>query len=156
MSAKLWNFHCKTNYIGPRISHGGQYLYRFLSDKHWNFCHEEPSRNCTKLMQLWQFSPVRDISREPWSQAPTKSSDSHEIFVVIHAVLVRIWLQRYFRTFCSMKEFFLSHTTCRKYFCPVLTKLALDLHVKKLCVYEWCALYFRSFFCNKFSRLLIG
>ena len=37
-------------------------------------------------------------------------------------------------------------------FCPALTKLALDLHV------NWgvCLCVFPVFFCNKFSRLLIG
>ena len=41
----------------------------------------------------WGFSPGWDISREPGSQAPTKSSDSHEIFAAIHAVLAQIWLK---------------------------------------------------------------
>ena len=31
-----------------------------------------------------------DISREPGSQAPMKSSDSHEIVSAFHAVLVQI------------------------------------------------------------------
>ena len=36
-------------------------------------------------------------------------------------------------------------------FCPALTKLSLDLHVNlDVCVYEWCALYFRSFSVTNF------
>ena len=60
----------------------------------------------------WACQSGWDISREPGSQNPTKSSDSHEIFAAIHAVLAQIWLQG---ISCQMKEFFLSHTICRKY-----------------------------------------
>ena len=42
------------------------------------------------------------------------------------------------------------HLLCPIHFCPVLTKLALDLHVN-FCMYV-CVQYFRSFF----PRLLIG
>ena len=42
---------------------------------------------------LWSSTAGFDISRESGSQAPIKSSGSHEMFVVIHAVLARIWLQ---------------------------------------------------------------
>ena len=34
--------------------------------------------------------PGWNISREPGSQAPTKSSDSHEILAAIHAILAQI------------------------------------------------------------------
>ena len=37
--------------------------------------------------------PGWDIHREPGSQVPTKSSDSHEIFAAFHDVLAQIWLQ---------------------------------------------------------------
>ena len=43
-------------------------------------------------------------------------------------------------------------------FCPSLTKLALDLHVKNwmfVCVCVCLCSVFPVFFCNKFSRLLI-
>ena len=44
--------------------------------------------------KIWEKFSIRppgwDISREPGSQAPTKSLDSHKIFAANHAVLVRI------------------------------------------------------------------
>ena len=39
---------------------------------------------------LWGSAAWWDIAQEPGSQAPMKSSGSHEMFVVIHAVLARI------------------------------------------------------------------
>ena len=42
---------------------------------------------------LWSSTAGLDIARESGSQAPMKSSGSHEMFVVIHAVLAQIWLQ---------------------------------------------------------------
>ena len=46
--------------------------------------------SATKRQGIGMLDAGWDISREPGSQAPTKSSDSHEIFAEIHAVLKRI------------------------------------------------------------------
>ena len=50
-----------------------------------------PMELLTIYMTIW--SPGWDIPREPGIQAPPKCSGSHKMFAVIHAVLVRIWLQ---------------------------------------------------------------
>jgi len=47
---------------------------------------------CQSLLKAW-FRPGWDISGEPGSQVPTKSSVSHESFAAIHAAMSRIWHQ---------------------------------------------------------------
>ena len=77
------------------------------------------------------LAPGWDFSREPGSQAPTKSCRNSRFF---GANLT----SRYFRISCQMKEFFLSHTTCRKYFLVtgrnILTLQVIDCRKKKFLV----------------------
>ena len=59
------------------------YLYHVILIINW-------SGQVSWMMGIGMIEPGWDISLEPRSQAPTKSSDSHEIFAAIHAVLARI------------------------------------------------------------------
>ena len=71
-------------------------------------------------------------------QVSLKSSDLHEIFATSHAVLRQI--DSKFCISCQMKEFFLSHTTCRKYFLVTgrnfLALQVINCHRKKFIVTE--------------------
>ena len=59
------------------------YLYHVFLIINW-------SGQVSWMMGIGMIEPGWDISWEPRSQAPTKSSDSHEIFAAIHVVLARI------------------------------------------------------------------
>ena len=69
-----------------------------------------------KLYGIHLGSSLDQASREGARelQVSLKSSDLHEIFATSHAVLRQIDSKFCFS--CQMKEFFLSHTTYRKYF----------------------------------------
>ena len=94
-----------------------------------------------------------DISREPGSQAPTKSSDSHEIFAAIHAVLARIWVQ-------GISIFIVTHNMQEIFFLVtgrnILSLQLINCHRKKIIVTERNLLPKADISCHKTKFFVAG
>ena len=74
------------------VWHGAVQGCPLLRDPLHPLLHAKSYSSCRGKVGLYypDLGPGWDISREPGSQAPTKSSDSHEILSVFHVVLAQI------------------------------------------------------------------